>query len=53
MDLLDKAYQQCKEMEKLPTEQTKNAVVLYKEFSGRNFSKIAEIITPKEIKPKG
>ncbi|MEZ4949402.1 MAG: amidophosphoribosyltransferase [Saprospiraceae bacterium] len=54
MDLLDKAYQQCKEMEKLPTEQIKNAVVpLYKEFSQEEISaKIAEIITPKEIKPK-
>jgi amidophosphoribosyltransferase len=53
-DLLDKAYKECKEMEKLPPEQVKNVVVpLYKEFSQQEISKkIAEILTPKEIKPK-
>lgn len=54
MDLLDKAYKTCKEMEKLPPEQVKNVLVpLYKEFSQQEISKkIAELLTPKETKPK-
>jgi amidophosphoribosyltransferase len=54
MDLLDKAYKACKEMEKLPPEQVKNVLVpLYKEFSQQEISKkIAELLTPKETKPK-
>ena len=54
MDLLDKAYKEAKEMENMPAEKVKNVVVpLYKEYSQEEISKkIAEILTPKEIKPK-
>jgi amidophosphoribosyltransferase len=52
--LLDEAYQRCKEQEHLPKEEMKNEVkVLYDQFSADEISrKIAEIVTPKGIKPK-
>jgi amidophosphoribosyltransferase len=52
--LLDEAYQRCKAQEHLPKEQIRNEVAAlydlfpYEEVSG----KIAEIVTPKGIKPK-
>jgi amidophosphoribosyltransferase len=52
--LLEEAYQRAKEMEKLPVNKVTNQVAwLYEEFSYKEVSKkIAEIITPKGIKPK-
>jgi amidophosphoribosyltransferase len=52
--LLDEAYQRCKEQEHLPKEEIKNEVkALYDHFSAEEISKkIAEIVTPKGIKPK-
>ncbi|TAK30865.1 MAG: hypothetical protein EPO28_18605 [Saprospiraceae bacterium] len=52
--LLDEAYERCKEQEHLPKEEMKNEVkALYNEFSADEISrKIAEIVTPKGIKPK-
>ncbi|GAB4247282.1 MAG: amidophosphoribosyltransferase [Saprospiraceae bacterium] len=52
--LLNEAYQRCKEQEHLPKEEIKNEVkALYDHFSAEEISKkIAEIVTPKGIKPK-
>jgi len=52
--LLDEAYQRCKAQEHLTKEEMKNEVkALYDEFSADEISrKIAEIVTPKGIKPK-
>jgi amidophosphoribosyltransferase len=52
--LLDEAYQRCKKQENLPKEEIKNEVAaLYDLFSYEEVSKkIAEIVTPKGIKPK-
>lgn len=52
--LLDKVYKKCKKQCNLPREEIKNEVAaLYKEFSYEAVSKkIAEIITPKGIKPE-
>lgn len=52
--LLDEAYQRCKEQEHLPKEQIRNEVAaLYEVFSYEEVSnKIADIVTPKGIKPK-
>lgn len=52
--LLHDAYQRCKAQEHLPKEQIKNEVqALYEEFSYETISnKIAQIITPPNIKPK-
>ena len=51
---LDEAYQRCKEQEKLPVEQVTNQVAaLYELFPYDTITqKIAEIVTPKGIKPK-
>lgn len=52
--LLDEAYQRCKQQEHLPKEKIKNEVAaLYDQFAYEEISqKIAEIVTPKGIKPK-
>ena len=52
--LLDETYARCKEMENLPSHLIKNQVEeLYRTFSYLELSeKIAEIVTPKGIKPK-
>lgn len=52
--LLQEAYQRCRAMEHLPKEQITNEVAsLYNEFSYECISqKIAEIISPADIKPK-
>jgi amidophosphoribosyltransferase len=52
--LLEEAYQRCKEQENLPKEQINNQVqVLYEQFSEEEIScKIAQIVTPKGLKPK-
>lgn len=52
-DLLQKTYKKCKKQCSLPREEIKNHVAtLYEEFSYEEVSKkIAEIITPKGIKP--
>ncbi len=52
--LLDEAYERCKAQEHLPKEEIKNEVkALYDHFSADEISKkIAEIVTPKGIKPK-
>lgn len=52
--LLDECYQRCKAQEHLPKEEIKNEVIaLYATYSYEAVSKkIAEIITPKGIKPK-
>jgi amidophosphoribosyltransferase len=52
--LLNKVYKKCKKQCSLPREEIKNEVAaLYKEFSYEEVSrKIAEIITPKGIKPE-
>ena len=52
--LLEKAYAKCKEMDNLPTDKIKNHVApLYDLFSYEEVSKkIAEIVTPRGIKPK-
>ena len=52
--LLDEAYQRCKAQLELPKEEMKNEVQpLYAHFTDEEISKkIAEIVTPKGIKPK-
>lgn len=52
--LLNEAYERCKAQEHLPKEEIKNEVkALYDHFSAEEISKkIAQIITPKGIKPK-
>ena len=52
--LLQETYERCKAQELLPKEDIKNELIpLYDEFSYEEVSdKIAEIITPKGIKPK-
>nr|HQU61092.1 amidophosphoribosyltransferase [Saprospiraceae bacterium] len=52
--LLDEAYQRCLAQQYLPKEQVKNEVkALYDEFPYEKISKkIAQIVTPKGIKPK-
>lgn len=52
--LLQDAYERCKAQDCLPKEQVKNEVkILYKQFSYEEISKkIAQIITPPNIKPK-
>ncbi len=54
MDLLEKVYLECKAEEQKPITEQKNIVQqLYKEFEYEAVSKkIAEIITPKDIKPE-
>lgn len=51
--LLEEAYQRCKAQESLPKEEITNEVAsLYQEYSYKEVSqKIAEIVTPKGIKP--
>lgn len=53
-DLLDQAYQRCKKQADLPKEEMKNEVqALYECFTTEEISqKIAEIVTPKGLKPK-
>ena len=53
-DRLQEAYQRCKEQENLPVEQIENQVAsLYNLFSVDVVTKkIAQIVTPKDIKPK-
>ena len=52
--LLEEAYQRCKAQEHLPKEEIINEVkALYDHFSAEEISKkIAQIVTPKGIKPK-
>lgn len=52
--LLEKAYKRCKAQEGLPVDDIVNHIApLYNEFSYEEVSdKIAEIITPKDIKPE-
>jgi len=52
--LLQETYERCKAQEHLPKEEIKNEVIeLYEAFSYEEVSKkIAEIVTPKGIKPK-
>ena len=52
--LLEKTYKKCKKQEKLPPKKIKNHLQkLYDLFSYEEISdKIAEIVTPKGIKPK-
>lgn len=52
--LLDKVYKKCKKQENLPAKKIKNEVkTLYDEFTYEQVSnKIAEIVTPKGIKPE-
>lgn len=53
-NLLQEAYQRCKAQECLPKEEIKNEVAsLYEQFTYDEISnKIAEIMTPNDIKPK-
>ncbi len=53
-DLLQEAYERCKAQENLPREEIKNEVkALYSIFSADEISqKIAQIVTPKGLKPK-
>lgn len=52
--LLDQAYERCKQQEHLPKEEIKNEVSsLYEHFTDEEISKkIAQIVTPKGLKPK-
>lgn len=52
--MLQQAYDRCKEQENLPKEEIKNEVkALYDHFSASEISlKIAQIVTPKGLKPK-
>ena len=54
MKLLEKAYKRCKAQESLPVDNIVNHVApLYEQFTYEEVSKkIAEIITPEEIKPE-
>jgi len=52
--LLDETYDRCKAQEDLPVEKMKNQLIpLYAQFTYEEISnKIAEIVTPKGIKPE-